>query len=246
MTKKFLVKVKAKQAKSKYPIELMFKAVESPFENGEKVLLLTGESGSIYEDGHGNCAYLRNDNQVYINFLPNNAEDLDDVESFPLSYFGDYELIFEETVSKPLNESKLVLPTTEELLRELEKLKASRDWYKKRVELLQAEQSKMRDPERIMVCDILANGLVWHDRSRYENKNPHNLNVVVGKMTESNGVETWYVYLQKEGNTSIFDSFQIYSSYKENEANYFADDLKYFLGLGEEPDILNYQEKKNV
>lgn len=246
MAEQFVVKVKAKQAKSKYPIELMFKAVECPFKNGEKVLLLTGESGSIYEDGHGNSAYLRNDGQVYIHFLPDNAIDLDDVESFPLSYFGDYEVIYDKTVFENISESKNTTPTTEDLLKEIEKLKASRDWYRKRVDLLQQEQSKMRDPERIIVCDILANGLVWHDPIRYENKNPHNLDVIVGKMLESNGNETWYVYLQKDGNKNIFDSFQIYSGNKENEAKYFADELKYFLGLGEEPDILNYQEKKNV
>lgn len=34
----------------------------------------------------------------------------------------------------------------------------SRDFYKRRCDLLQKWQSKMRDPERVIVCDILANG----------------------------------------------------------------------------------------
>jgi hypothetical protein len=35
---------------------------------------------------------------------------------------------------------------------------SSRDFYKRRCDLLQWWQSKMRDPERTIVCDILANG----------------------------------------------------------------------------------------
>jgi hypothetical protein len=40
----------------------------------------------------------------------------------------------------------------------LEKTRASRDFYKRRCDELQKAQSSMRDPERTMVCDILANG----------------------------------------------------------------------------------------
>lgn len=46
-------------------------------------------------------------------------------------------------------------------------LEWERDEYKRRVNLLQENQSMMRDPERILVCDILANGQVNHDKSRY-------------------------------------------------------------------------------
>ena len=42
--------------------------------------------------------------------------------------------------------------------KELDKLKSSLDFYKRRCEALQSCQSSMRDPERTMVCDILANG----------------------------------------------------------------------------------------
>jgi hypothetical protein len=45
---------------------------------------------------------------------------------------------------------------------EIADLKQSLDFYKKRCELLQKYQSKMRDPERKTVCDILANG-IYHE-----------------------------------------------------------------------------------
>lgn len=37
-------------------------------------------------------------------------------------------------------------------------LESERDFYKRRVELLRQWQSKMRDPERTIACDIIANG----------------------------------------------------------------------------------------
>jgi hypothetical protein len=40
----------------------------------------------------------------------------------------------------------------------METLQASRNFYARRCEALQAVQDKMRDPERKAVCDILANG----------------------------------------------------------------------------------------
>lgn len=42
--------------------------------------------------------------------------------------------------------------------KELADLKSSLDFYKRRCDALQACQSTMRDPERTMACDILANG----------------------------------------------------------------------------------------
>lgn len=41
---------------------------------------------------------------------------------------------------------------------ELSEVVASRDWYKRRCEALQEAQAEFRDPERQIVCDILANG----------------------------------------------------------------------------------------
>lgn len=50
------------------------------------------------------------------------------------------------------------LDATDAKRKELERAQASRDFYKRRCEALQAVQNKMRDPERKAVCDILANG----------------------------------------------------------------------------------------
>lgn len=44
------------------------------------------------------------------------------------------------------------------LLKEWNKALRSRDFYKLRCDRLQEVQHLMRDPERKMVCDILANG----------------------------------------------------------------------------------------
>lgn len=42
-------------------------------------------------------------------------------------------------------------------------LERSRDFYKRRCDLLQQWQARMRDPERTLVCDVLANGQVLPD-----------------------------------------------------------------------------------
>ena len=43
-------------------------------------------------------------------------------------------------------------------------------FYKSRCELLQSVQHVMRDPERTLVCDVLANGQLYHniENSRYK------------------------------------------------------------------------------
>ena len=43
-------------------------------------------------------------------------------------------------------------------LEELKELRHTAAFYKRRCDALQAWQSSMRDPERVVVCDILANG----------------------------------------------------------------------------------------
>lgn len=43
------------------------------------------------------------------------------------------------------------------LLEELERRQFEADFYRRRCEALQEWQSRMRDPERTVVCDILAN-----------------------------------------------------------------------------------------
>lgn len=42
-------------------------------------------------------------------------------------------------------------------------MESSLDFYKRRVQLLEREQHRMRDPERTLVCDILANGQLLPD-----------------------------------------------------------------------------------
>lgn len=46
---------------------------------------------------------------------------------------------------------------------EIERLQKSRDFYRRRCDLLQEWQGRMRDPERTLVCDILANGQTLPD-----------------------------------------------------------------------------------
>lgn len=55
-------------------------------------------------------------------------------------------------------------PKPRQLLTDAEssKLRSSLDFYKRRVDELQSAQAQMRDPERMMVCDILANGHLLH------------------------------------------------------------------------------------
>jgi len=49
-----------------------------------------------------------------------------------------------------------------EMIDRLEGAEASADWHKRRWMALQMHQEKMREPERTMVCDILANGELMH------------------------------------------------------------------------------------
>jgi len=50
-----------------------------------------------------------------------------------------------------------------ELEEKIKELGRSRDFYKSRIEKLQAVQHKMRDPERTLVCDIIANNALLPD-----------------------------------------------------------------------------------
>lgn len=51
----------------------------------------------------------------------------------------------------------------DELVQHCEKLSQSLDWNRRRVEMLARFQKRMRDPERQLVCDILANGQLLPD-----------------------------------------------------------------------------------
>ena len=56
-----------------------------------------------------------------------------------------------------LNEDEIL-----ELLDRLEAAESSVVWHRRRWMALQMHQMKMREPERTMVCDILANGELMH------------------------------------------------------------------------------------
>lgn len=57
------------------------------------------------------------------------------------------------------------LLTQQELIRYCKRLYDERQFYIRRFDKLQKEQQRMRDPERTMVCDILANGALLYDPS---------------------------------------------------------------------------------
>lgn len=49
-----------------------------------------------------------------------------------------------------------------EMIERLELAESSLAWHRRRWMALQVHQAKMREPERTMVCDILANGELMH------------------------------------------------------------------------------------
>ncbi len=51
----------------------------------------------------------------------------------------------------------------DELVEHCRKLAHSADWNRRRVEMLSMLQKHMRDPERTLVCDIIANGQLLPD-----------------------------------------------------------------------------------
>lgn len=53
--------------------------------------------------------------------------------------------------------------TKDELINHCKNLHYAKQFYQRRCDLLQKEQRRMRDPERTLVCDILANGTLLPD-----------------------------------------------------------------------------------
>ena len=49
-----------------------------------------------------------------------------------------------------------------EMIERLEAAESSAAWHKRRWMALQMHQQRMREPERTMVCDIIANGELMH------------------------------------------------------------------------------------
>ena len=54
------------------------------------------------------------------------------------------------------------IDTAVEMIERLELAESSIAWHRRRWMALQMHQTKMREPERTMVCDILANGELMH------------------------------------------------------------------------------------
>lgn len=52
--------------------------------------------------------------------------------------------------------------TAIEMIERLEAAESSVAWHQRRWMALQRHQTKMREPERTMVCDIIANGELMH------------------------------------------------------------------------------------
>ena len=55
-----------------------------------------------------------------------------------------------------------VKPVLTELIDRLEAAESSVAWHQRRCMALQMHQTQMREPERTMVCDIIANGDLMH------------------------------------------------------------------------------------
>lgn len=70
---------------------------------------------------------------------------------------------FNELIPKVLDVFERDTIIIKSLEMEVAKAQASRDFYKQRCELLQQVQKYMRDPERTIVCDILANNSLLPD-----------------------------------------------------------------------------------
>ena len=67
------------------------------------------------------------------------------------------------TVLRPsLIELSEAIDAAVEMIERLELAESSIAWHRRRWMALQMHQMKMREPERTMVCDILANGELMH------------------------------------------------------------------------------------
>ena len=69
----------------------------------------------------------------------------------------------DETIEQPdPREIGEAIDAAVEMIERLELAEFSMAWHRRRWMALQMHQAKMREPERTMVCDILANGELMH------------------------------------------------------------------------------------
>jgi len=71
----------------------------------------------------------------------------------------DFEDKFEQPDAREISEA---IDAAVEMIERLEGAETSAEWHKRRWMALQMHQTKMREPERTIVCDILANGELMH------------------------------------------------------------------------------------
>ena len=71
----------------------------------------------------------------------------------------DFEDKFEQPDSREVGEA---IDAALEMIERLEAAESAAAWHQRRWMALQMHQTKMREPERTMVCDIIANGELLH------------------------------------------------------------------------------------
>ena len=80
-----------------------------------------------------------------------------------LRQFNGWRRDFEDKVEPPASrEISEAIDAAIEMIERLELAEFSMAWHRRRWMALQMHQAKMREPERTMVCDILANGELMH------------------------------------------------------------------------------------
>ena len=78
-----------------------------------------------------------------------------------LRQFNDWRRGADVLQPKP-REIGMAIDAAVEMIERLELAEFSMAWHRRRWMALQMHQAKMREPERTMVCDILANGELMH------------------------------------------------------------------------------------
>ena len=79
-----------------------------------------------------------------------------------LRQFNKWRRVDEDTAQPDPREIGEAIDAAIAMIERLEAAESSVAWHRRRWMALQMHQTKMREPERTMVCDILANGELMH------------------------------------------------------------------------------------
>ena len=79
-----------------------------------------------------------------------------------LRQFNEWRLGDEDLPQPDAKQITAAIYAAVEMIERLEDAEKSAEWHKRRWMALQMHQTKMREPERTIVCDILANGDLMH------------------------------------------------------------------------------------